>query len=279
MTHTERYAAVPRPRAAPDAGGLQRLVRTAVARDRLRVVYQPLFDLRSGEVVGAEALLRLVDPSGSTVPPDVFIPVAEETGAIHELGAWVLHTAAAQTDAWKRGLPDGAEFCIGVNLSPRQLEDPGLAQRVRAEVAAAGLSPAAVVLELTEQLMTEDTAAAQRTLQSVREWGAHIAIDDFGTGYASLAYLLEFPVDVLKLDRSLTARLGAPGQVGRVASGIARLTTGVGLVGIVEGIETEAEREQALAHGFTLGQGYLMSRPLEVPAFTSLLLERAAVAA
>ena len=280
MQHGERRApAAPCPRPALDATALRRLVGTAVAAERLRVVYQPLFDLRTGHPVGAEALVRLVDPSGTTVPPDVFIPVAEETGAVHELGAWVLHTAAVQCAAWKRALPADAEFCMGVNLSPRQLEDPGLAQRVRAEVGAAGLEPAAVVLELTEQRMTEDIVAARRTLEAVRAWGAHVAIDDFGTGYASLAYLLDFPVDVLKLDRSVTARLGRTGQVGRVASGIARLTTGVGLVGIVEGIETEAERQQALAHGFTLGQGYLMSRPLEAPAFTALLAARTAVAA
>ena len=114
---------------------------------------------------------------------------------------------------------------------------------------------------------------------AVRDGGGHVAIDDFGTGYASLAYLLDFPVDVLKLDRSLTARLGEPGQAGRVASGIARLTTGIGLVGIVEGIETEAERAQALAHGFTLGQGYLLSRPLEASAFTALLRSQVPLAA
>ena len=274
---------LPRPSCAPDpsaldARELRRLVATAVDDGRLRVVYQPLFDLRTGEVLGAEALLRLAGPDGTTVPPDVFVPVAEESGAIHEMGAWVLFTAAAQCAAWKAALPSDAEFCIGVNLSPRQLEDPGLTGRVSREVAAAGLDPSALVLELTEQRMTEDREAACRTLAALRSAGSHIAVDDFGTGYASLAYLLDFPVDVLKLDRSLTRLLGQPGQPGRVASAAARLTTSVGMVGIAEGVETEAERAQALAHGFTLGQGYLMSRPLAVPDFTALLAEQQPVA-
>ena len=278
MSGTEQPA-VPVPRRAADTDGLGALVRTAVAADRLHVLYQPLCDLRTGRVLGAEALLRLRDPAGLVVPPDVFIPVAEQTGAIHEIGTWVLATAAAQCAVWKRALPAGADFCMGVNVSPRQLDDRGLAHRVAAEVLAAGLAPDALVLELTERLLTADTAAAARTLDELREWGAHVAVDDFGSGYASLAYLLELPVDVLKLDRSLTRRLGALGQPGRVASAVARLTTGVGMVGIVEGIETEAEREQALAHGFVLGQGYLLARPLEPAAFTALLAAQAPVAA
>ena len=278
MSGTEQPA-VEVPRRAADAGGLSALVRTALAGDRLHVLYQPLCDLRTGRVLGAEALLRMRDDAGLVVPPDVFIPVAEQTGAIHEIGAWVLATAAAQCAAWKRALPAAAEFCIGVNLSPRQLDDRGLADRVAADVLAAGLAPDALVLELTERLLTADTVTAGRTLDELRAWGAHVAVDDFGSGYASLAYLLELPVDVLKLDRSLTCLLGTRGQPGRVASAVARLTTGVGMVGIVEGIETEAEREQALAHGFVLGQGYLLARPLEPAAFTALLAAQAPVAA
>ena len=266
-------------RRAADADDLAGLVRTAVSADRLHVLYQPLCDLRTGAVLGAEALLRMRDEDGAVVPPDVFIPVAEQTGAIHEVGAWVLATAAAQCARWKRTLPAGVEFCIGVNVSPRQLDDRGLAHRVAAEVLAAGLAPDALVLELTERLLTADTAAAGRTLGELREWGAHLAVDDFGSGYASLAYLLELPVDVLKLDRSLTCLLGAPRAAGRVASAVARLVADVGMVGIAEGIETEADREQAIAHGFVLGQGYLLARPLEPAAFTALLAAPAPLAA
>ncbi len=280
MSGTEQLVpVVPAGRRAADVRGLAALVRTAVSADRLHVLYQPLCDLRTGQVLGTAALLRLRDPDGTVVPPDVFIPVAEQTGAIHEIGTWVLATAAAQCARWKRGLPEGAEFCVGVNLSPRQLDDRGLAHRVAAEVVAAGLDPGALVLELTERLLTADTAAAARTLHDLREWGPHVAVDDFGTGYASLAYLLELPVDVLKLDRSLTRLLGAPGRPGRVAGGIARFVTGTGMVGIVEGIETEAERAQAIEHGFMLGQGYLLARPLDPAAFTALLAAQEPLAA
>lgn len=280
MSGTEQTARAARAgRRSADADDLAALVRTAVSADRLHVLYQPLCDLRTGEVLGAEALLRMRDEDGAVVPPDVFIPVAEQTGAIHEVGAWVLATAATQCAQWKRALPAEAEFCVGVNVSPRQLDDRGLAHRVAAEVLAAGLTPDALVLELTERLLTADPAAACRTLEELREWGAHLAVDDFGSGYASLAYLLELPVDVLKLDRSLTRLLGTPGRPGRVASAVARFITDVGMVGIVEGIETEAAREQALAHGFVMGQGYLLARPLEPSAFTALLATQAPLAA
>ena len=274
-----RQQRVPAPRRAADALGLADLVRTAVSADRLHVLYQPLVDLRDGTVLGAEALLRLRDDAGAVVPPDAFIPVAEHSGAIHEIGTWVLATAAAQCAAWKRSLPAGQEFCLGVNVSPRQLDDRGLAHRVAAEVLAAGLAPDALVLELTERLLTADPASASHALGALRDWGAHLAVDDFGSGYASLAYLLELPVDVLKLDRSLTRRLGEPGRAGHIASAVARFTTDVGMVAIVEGIESEAERAQALAHGFVLGQGYLFARPLAADAFTALLAARSPVAA
>jgi len=141
-------------------------------------------------------------------------------------------------------------------------------------VTAAGLAPDALVLELTEQLVTDDTSQVRRTLEELRAWGSHLAVDDFGTGYASLAYLSTWPVDVVKLDRSLACALGGTDRQGRVASAVARLTTGLGMVAVAEGIETEAQRSQALAHGFVLGQGHLLSRPMTAGALTARLAAR-----
>jgi diguanylate cyclase (GGDEF)-like protein/PAS domain S-box-containing protein len=265
--------------AGPVRTRLRDLVNSALDADRLHVVYQPLVDLRTDVVVGVEALLRLTDPAGRAVPPDVFIPVAETTGAIHDMGAWVLRTAATQTAAWKRQLGPDVEFGLGVNLSPRQLEDVGLAGRIERDVLASGLEPGALVLELTEQLAADDSPRVRETLDELRALGAHLAIDDFGTGYASLRYLTTLPVDLIKLDRSLTSALLSPGRPGRIASAIARLTTDVGMVAVAEGIETEAERTEVLAHGFVLGQGYLLSRPLAAEDMTRLVAARRVPAA
>jgi diguanylate cyclase (GGDEF)-like protein/PAS domain S-box-containing protein len=247
------------------------LLATAEAEGRLDVHYQPVVDLESGATVGAEALMRMRSRSGSTVAPDAFVPVAESTGDIHALGEWVLRQACTRAAAWKRLLPAGSEFGLGVNLSPRQLDDPGLLDRLDRALEDSGLDPTALVLEITERLLTADTDDVRRTLQGVRERGVHLACDDFGSGYASLRYLDELPVDVIKIDRSWTTRLAREGSSSRLARGVLRLATTTGLVVVAEGIETEAERDALLGEACRVGQGYLFSRPVASEAFSTAL--------
>jgi diguanylate cyclase (GGDEF)-like protein/PAS domain S-box-containing protein len=247
------------------------LLSTAEAEGRLDVLYQPVVDLATGATVGAEALLRMRTRSGSVVGPDAFVPVAEATGDIHALGEWVLRRTCAQAAAWKAALPAAAEFALGVNLSPRQLDDPALLDRVDAALAEAGLDPNALVLEITERLLTADTDEVRRTLAGVRERGIHLACDDFGSGYASLRYLDELPVDLIKIDRSWTQRLHVEGRGGRLSRGVLRLATTTGLVVVAEGIETEVERQAVVGEGCGLGQGYLFSRPVPAEELTHRL--------
>ena len=248
------------------------LLATAEAEDRLDVRYQPVVDLASGATVGAEALLRMRTRSGKEVGPDAFVPVAEASGDIHALGEWVLRRSCAQAAEWKRMLPAGTDFGIGVNLSPRQLDDPALLDRLDAALEASALEPSALVLELTERLLTADTDEVRRTLRGVRDRGVHLACDDFGSGYASLRYLEELPVDVIKIDRSWTSRLPTEGRSGRLARGVVRLATTTGLTVIAEGIEVPAEREALRGEACRLGQGYLFSRPVAGTRITAALL-------
>jgi diguanylate cyclase (GGDEF)-like protein/PAS domain S-box-containing protein len=247
------------------------LLSTAEQEGRLDVLYQPVVDLRTGATVGTEALLRMRSRSGSVVGPDAFVPVAEATGDIHALGEWVLRRTCAQAAAWKALLPAGADFALGVNLSPRQLDDPDLLDRVDRALEDAGLDPAALVLEITERLLTADTDEVRRTLAGVRERGIHLACDDFGSGYASLRYLDELPVDLIKIDRSWTQRLHVEGRGGRLSRSVLRFATTTGLVVVAEGIETAVEREAVLREDCTLGQGYLFARPLPADEMTARL--------
>lgn len=247
------------------------LLATAEQEDRLDLAYQPVVDLTDGRVVGAEALLRMRTRDGRTVGPDAFIPVAEATGDIHALGEWVLRRACAQAAEWKSLLPPGSDFGLGVNLSPRQLDDPQLLDRIDRALSDSGLAPDALVIELTERLLTADTSDVRRTLDGVRVRGVHLACDDFGSGYASLRYLDELPVDIIKLDRSWTTRLARDGSSSRLARGVLRLAMTTGLVVIAEGIETPEERDAVAEEGCALGQGYLFARPEPAAELTAAL--------
>ncbi|HWH29329.1 MAG TPA: EAL domain-containing protein [Mycobacteriales bacterium] len=247
------------------------LLATAEQEGRLDVEYQPVVDLATGATVGTEALLRMRTRSGKTVAPDAFVPVAEATGDIHALGEWVLRRTCAQAADWKALLPAGTDFGLGVNLSPRQLDDPALLDRLDGALEESGLDPTALVLEITERLLTADTDGVRRTLAGVRDRGVHLACDDFGSGYASLRYLDELPVDVIKIDRSWTARLAAGDDRSRLARGVLRLATTTGLVLVAEGIETEDARLALVEEGCRLGQGYLFSRPVSAEALTARL--------
>ncbi len=226
-----------------------------------RLVYQPIVDLATERVTGAEALLRWTAPDGTAVPPAVFIPVAEETGLIVPLGRWVLGEACRQAASWAR-LGPHACVALSVNVSGRQLEEPGYVDDVAAALAESGLAPARLVLEITETVMMRDPAQTLERLRALKALGVRLAVDDFGTGYSSLGYLREFPVDVLKVDKSFVDGLAGDGDQGALAAAVVALGASLSLTTVAEGIEERAQLARLRALGCPRGQGYLFARPL-----------------
>lgn len=256
---------------------LARLVRTAVAEERLRVHYQPCVRLADGSPVAVEALLRMDDGEGGTVMPDVFIPVAESSGAIGGMGLHVLAAACEQMAWWKDRLPRDAELVVAINLSPRQLTDPCLVEAF--ESARGRLAPSAIVVELTEHQPTPSRPEELSLLHELCARGYHLFLDDFGTGHASARSLRELPFDGVKLDRSWTSRLSRGDAAGDLARSLASLALRSGRKVVVEGIETEQGRDAAAALGCLFGQGYLWSRPLPAEDMTRWLTAHAGLVA
>ncbi|MDO8930876.1 MAG: EAL domain-containing protein [Rhodocyclaceae bacterium] len=235
-------------------------LRAALDRNEMRLVYQPQVDLASGEVVGVEALVRWHHPERGLVSPLQFIPVAEETGLIVPLGAWILDEACRQAVAWtKAGLPP---VRIAVNLSAHQFRDRNLAHQVAATLARTGLAANRLELEITESAVMENAAQAIETLRALRDQGIQLAIDDFGTGYSSLAYLKRFPLSRLKIDRSFVMDLEQDANDVAIVRSIVALAHTLGLAVIAEGIETAAQLAMLKDFACAEGQGYLFSRPL-----------------
>lgn len=229
----------------------------ALDRGELAVHLQPIVDLASTRVAAYEALLRWRHPVFGDVPPNDFIPIAEESGTIHPIGAWVLREACR----WlvQRHTEGHRDIAVEVNVSPRQLEDPRFVGVVSDVLAETGLEPSSLVLEITEQALM--SSSAWRELDALAELGVRIAVDDFGTGYASLAYLGALAVDVLKIDRAFVERLRGDARSRAVPQAIVQLAASLGLEVIAEGVETEPQREQLQQLGCRLGQGYLFAAP------------------
>jgi diguanylate cyclase len=247
-------------------------LRHAINRDELTVHYQPVIDLQTGDVVALEALLRWQLVDGSAIPPGEFIPVAEQSALIVEIGTWVLRQAAREACRWYERYGTS----ITVNVSARQLRDPGFAEIVSCVLAETGLPGHALVLEITETvLVTETSAETDRVMASlgaVRAHGVRIAIDDFGTGYSSLAYLRQLPVDILKIDRTFTAEVGN-GQPA-FTKAILDLGGSLNLVSIAEAVETREDADGLRRLGCRLAQGYYFFRPLVPEQVDDVLAER-----
>jgi diguanylate cyclase (GGDEF)-like protein len=244
-------------------------VAVAAARDELVVEYQPVVELNTGELVGLEALVRWQHPTRGLLPPSSFIELAEETGAILSIGAWVLEQAAHQLRSWQRRYGREALW-MSVNVSVCQLEAPNYATTIGSILRAADVDPSGIVVEVTESVLADPDGGATEVLTTLRAAGVRIALDDFGTGYSSVGYLRQLPVDFLKIDRSFVAGT-SPDTRNPLLEGIIGLARHLGLQIIPEGIEQPAELAQLRALGCHLGQGFLMSRPVAPEAIESLL--------
>jgi diguanylate cyclase (GGDEF)-like protein/PAS domain S-box-containing protein len=259
-----------------NADALERLevetdLRRALDAGELRLNYQPIVTLDSGEVHEVEALIRWEHPRRGLVSPAEFIPVAEETGLIVPIGQWVLEQACKQARIWDHDLPDRMPLCISVNLSARQFQHPELVADIRAALERAGLSPHRLTLEITESAVMQDADAAVATLRALKSIGVRVAIDDFGTGYSSLSYLKLLPVDTLKIDRSFVNGLGQDEQDEAIVRSIVALARALSLSVTGEGIETPAQHDHLRSLGCDRGQGYLFARPLTPQLLTHFL--------
>jgi diguanylate cyclase (GGDEF)-like protein/PAS domain S-box-containing protein len=238
----------------------QSALHRALERDELRVFYQPVVELVSGDVTGVEALVRWDHPQLGLVPPASFIPLAEETGLIVPIGAWVLGEATAQLARWRQR-PWGRALTVNVNLSARQLRQPDLIPALMTTLLQSGLEPARLCLELTETTFMEDAGYHRETLAAIQELGAGLAIDDFGTGYSSLTYLKRFPVSVLKIDQAFVRGLGEDASDTAIVKSVIDLAHALGLVVVAEGVETSEQVGHLRDLGCDLGQGYFFARP------------------
>ena len=241
----------------------------ALARDELAMHYQPIIDLRTGRVIGFEALMRWNHPERGLLGPGEFIAFAEETGLIVPMGMWALETACRQTAYWQRvrdRIPNAPQLSINVNLAARQVADRTLAKTVAQIIDRTGIAPGAVVLELTENTLMQDTASTIDALHALRSQGVHLSIDDFGTGYSSLSYLKRFPVESLKIDRSFIDGLGQESEDTSIVEAIIRLAHALELSAVAEGLETPTQLETLRTLGCDFAQGFLLGRPLPADA-------------
>jgi diguanylate cyclase (GGDEF)-like protein/PAS domain S-box-containing protein len=255
----------------------------AVNRSAFTLAYQPIVSLASGEIAGFEALIRWPHPRWGMMLPGDFISLAEETGLIVPLGAWVLRQALRDMMRWREGLPPRAarepddpapealDPHVSVNVSARQFHDPGFVDSVRQALRSAGLPPSALLLELTESILLGGNARIRAELAELREIGVRLAIDDFGTGYSSLGYLLDLPIDVLKIDKTFVTGIASSWRRHALVEGIIRLARTLELEVIAEGIESEIERELLAGMGCQFGQGYLLSVPVGADAASAML--------
>jgi diguanylate cyclase (GGDEF)-like protein len=248
---------------------LTRDLRRALREGLLHLAYQPVVDVRTGEVTAVEALCRWRDAARGDVPPSEFVPLAEETGDVVPLGEWVLREACAQLAEWDAA---GArpDLAMCVNVSTRQLERPGLLD-VLDECLDTGLDPSRLVLEITETALAGDGGTVQRALQEVRARGVHVAVDDFGTGYSSLARLRTAPVTRLKVDRSFVAEIGPGGGPAPIVDATVAMARGLGLSVVAEGVETADQLRHLRRLGCPEAQGFLLTRPLLPAAVLPLL--------
>jgi predicted signal transduction protein with EAL and GGDEF domain len=241
-------------------------LRVALKAEQLELAYQPQFDLRHGNISGVEALLRWRHPELGDIAPSEFVSVAEETGLIREIGAWVLHRACATAAAWP------PEVRIAVNLSPVQFKQGRrLTETVAAALAESGLDPRRLELEITESVLLFQMHGALKTLHGLRDLGVRICMDDFGTGYSSLSYLRAFPFDRIKIDRTFVQDLELSTDGSAIIAAVVGLGRTLGMSITAEGVETPEQLRLVKRQGCDEAQGFLLSRPVSCAAVSALL--------
>lgn len=250
---------------------LENDLKVALEKDQLFLQYQPRVDSRTGRIKGVEGLVRWRHPELGFIPPNDFIGIAERTGDIFSIGEWILKTACQQNKAWQQaGLPP---IRVAVNLSARQIEQPGLVNLVQNTLAETNLSADFLELEVTESLMMKNVSSSLSALTQLHQLGITLSLDDFGTGYSSLSYLRRFPFDTLKIDRAFTQDLLSSVEATKVTQAITSLAKGLGMGVVAEGVETEDQLEAIEGYGCYEIQGYYFSKPL-LPEHITALLEK-----
>jgi EAL domain-containing protein (putative c-di-GMP-specific phosphodiesterase class I) len=252
---------------------MENSLRHALDQDQLELYYHAQVEISSGQIVGAEALLRWWHPSKGLMPPAKFIPLAEQTGLIVPIGEWVLKTACAQNKAWRNaGL---APIRVAINLAARQFSDQDLVRKIEQILRQTGLDPEGLELEITEGTVMEDTETAIKILNDLKGMGLQVAIDDFGTGYSSLTYLKQFPIHTLKIDQSFVRDITTDRHDASIVATIIGLGHSLNLKVVAEGVETEEQLRMLRSSRCDEFQGYLTSKPLPAREFEALLEQTA----
>jgi EAL domain-containing protein (putative c-di-GMP-specific phosphodiesterase class I) len=254
---------------------LKEELETAVRRDEFIVEYQPITDLSTGETVALEALVRWEHPTGGRIPPDEFIPLAEETGLIVPIGRIVIQKACQLARDWSAAHAERPPIGIHVNTSAPELQEPDFVDYVNEAVAQAGIDPGQLVIEVTESLLISDAPVSIARLDELRRAGMRLALDDFGTGYSSLSYLRWLPLDIVKMDKSFVSWAGYDESGAAFARTIAELAHTLGLAVVAEGIETEEQLEAMRELGCEMGQGFWFASPAEARLGHGLLVRAA----
>jgi diguanylate cyclase (GGDEF)-like protein len=245
-------------------------LRSALDGDQYRLVYQPIYNLDDLSLVGVEALLRWQHPTNGVVLPDDFVPILEQTGQIREVGRWVLRHACTQMARW-HALGDTLD--VSVNVSGRQLDNDDIIEHVREALDSSGLDAGSLIIEVTETALMRNAEATARRLRAIRELGVRVAVDDFGTGYSSLAYLQQFPVDCLKIDRRFTNAITTSPESRSLIGTLVQLGRDLGLKTLAEGVETTDEVDHLRGEHVDEAQGFLLARPLAADELEIQLLQ------